>query len=40
MTVTQRLHTLAELYQQGQASELMERTLDKLLAYEADVCRT
>ena len=39
-TVTQRLQTLAELYQLGQASELMERTLDKLLAYEADVCRT
>jgi len=38
-TLTQRLQTLAQLYQQGQASELMERTLDKLLIYEADVCR-
>jgi len=35
----QRLQRLANLYQQGQASELMERTLDKLLTYEADVCR-
>ncbi len=34
-----RLRRLAELYQQGQASELMQRTLDKLLSYEADVCR-
>ena len=37
--VAQRLHTLAQLYQQGQASALMQRTLDKLLAHEADVCR-
>ncbi len=35
----QRLLTLAQLYQQGQASELMARILAKLLAYEADVCR-
>jgi len=35
----QRLQTLAQLYQQGQASELIERTLDKVLTYEADVCR-
>ena len=38
-TMAQRLRTLAQLYQQGQASDLMERTLDKLLVYEADVCR-
>jgi len=38
-TVAQRLRTLAQLYQQGQASELMERTLDKLLAHEADTSR-
>jgi AraC-like DNA-binding protein len=37
--VAQRLQTLARLYQQDQASELMERTLDKVLAYEADLCR-
>ena len=37
-TVARRLRTLAQLYQQGQASALMERTLDKLLAHEADVC--
>lgn len=38
-TIAQRLQTLARLYEQGQASEMMERTLDKLLAYEADLCR-
>ena len=36
----QRLQMLAQIYQKGQASALMERTLDKLLAHEADVCRT
>ncbi|MEK7415246.1 MAG: hypothetical protein AAB263_18220 [Planctomycetota bacterium] len=35
----QRLSTLAQLYQQGQASALMERALDKLLTHEAEVCR-
>jgi|SRR4051794_6572556 len=39
-TTAQRLATLAQLYQQGQASELMDRTLDKLLAHEADEART
>jgi len=39
-TVAQRLQVLARLYQQGQASALMDRTLSKLLAHEADVCRT
>ncbi len=34
-----RLHILAELYQQGQVSEMMERTLAKLLRYEADLCQ-
>ena len=38
-TVAQRLDRLAELYKRGQASELMGRTLDKMLAYEADVCQ-
>jgi hypothetical protein len=38
-TVAQRLRVLAQLYQQGQVSELMDRTLDKLLAHEADLCR-
>jgi hypothetical protein len=38
--IAQRLRTLAQLYQEGQVSALLERTLDKLLAYEADVCRT
>jgi predicted transcriptional regulator len=34
--VARRLQTLARLYQQGQASEVMDRTLDKLLSYERD----
>ena len=38
--VAQRLRRLAQLYQQGQASALVEQTLDKLLAHEAEVCRT
>ena len=38
-TTAQRLRALAQLYQQGQASALMDRTLDKLLAHEADLCR-
>ena len=38
-TTAQRLATLAQLYQQGQASEMMDRTLDKLLAHEADEAR-
>ena len=38
-TMAQRLRTLAQLYQHGQASQLMDRTLDKLLTYEADLCR-
>ena len=35
----ERLHALAELYQQGQVSELMDRTLEKLLRHEAEVCQ-
>ena len=38
-TVAQRLAALAQLYQQGQPSALIERTLDKVLAYEAETCR-
>ena len=34
-----RLEKLVQLYQKGQASALMDRTLDKLLAHEAAVCR-
>lgn len=37
--MSQRLLTLAQLYQQGAASELMERILVKLFVYEADACR-
>jgi hypothetical protein len=35
----ERLHALAELYQQGQATELMDRTLAKLLRHEATACQ-
>ena len=35
----ERLHTLAELYQQGQVSDLMDRTLEKLLHHEAEQCQ-
>jgi hypothetical protein len=35
----QRLHALAELYQQGQVSDLMDRTLEKLLHHEAEQCQ-
>ena len=38
-TTAQRLSTLARLYQQGQTSQLMDRTLDKLLLYEAEQSR-
>ena len=34
----ERLYALAELYQQGQVSDLMDRTLEKLLRHEADQC--
>ena len=35
----ERLRALAELYEQGQVSDLMERTLAKLLRQEADACQ-
>jgi len=35
-STAQRLSTLARLYQQGQTSQLMDRTLQKLLAHEAE----
>ena len=38
-TVAQRLSQLALLYTKGQASDLMDRTLGKLLAYETDTSR-
>lgn len=37
--VAQRLQKLAQLYQQGQVTMLMDRTLQKLMRYEADACR-
>jgi hypothetical protein len=39
MTIAQRLRVLAQLYEKGQASDLMYRALDTLLAHEADLCR-
>lgn len=35
-STAQRLAALARLYEQGQTSPLMDRTLDKLLAHEAE----
>ena len=35
----ERLHALADLYQQGHVSELIERTLEKLLRQEAEECQ-
>ena len=39
-TTAERLTALARLYQQGQASPLMDRTVDKLLAHEAKEARS
>jgi hypothetical protein len=39
MTTAERLYVLARLYQEGSVSELMDRTLEKLLRHEADRCR-
>lgn len=39
-TTAERLAALARLYQQGQSSQLMDRTLDKLLAHEAEEARS
>ena len=36
ISIAERLHALAELYEQGQASDLMDRTLEKLLHHEAE----
>lgn len=38
-TMAQRLQKLASLYRKGYTSPLMERTINKLLAYEAETCR-
>ena len=35
----ERLHALAELYQQGQVSDLLDHTLEKLLRHEAEECQ-
>jgi hypothetical protein len=35
----ERLRALADLYEQGQVSDLMERTLAKLLRHEVDACQ-
>ena len=35
----ERLRALAELYEQGQVSDLIERTLAKLLSHEANACQ-
>lgn len=35
----ERLHALATLYQQGEGSDLMDRTLEKLLHHEAEQSR-
>ena len=37
--VSHRLERLAAIYRQCQASELMDKTLDKLFDYEAETCR-
>lgn len=36
---SERLHALAMLYEQGQVSNLMDRTLEKLLRHEAELCQ-
>ncbi len=38
-TMAHRLEQLAKLYKQGQASEMMAKTLDKLFGYEAETCK-
>jgi hypothetical protein len=39
LLTAKRLRALAELYQQGQESDLMDRTLEKLLRHEAEACQ-
>ncbi len=36
--IAHKLALLAELYQHGQASEIMLKTLHKLFGYEAEIC--
>jgi hypothetical protein len=38
-TTARRLSALAQLYRRGEVSPLLDRTLDKVLAYEADLAR-
>ena len=38
-TIAERLEQLAELYRQAPASQMMVRTLEKMLAYEAQTCQ-
>lgn len=38
-SVVHKLERLAEIYRQGQASEVMGKTLNKLFDYEAETCR-
>ena len=38
-TTARRLSALAQLYRRGQASPMLDRTLDKALNYEAEVSR-
>jgi len=37
--IAHKLEQLAVLYRQGQITEVMEKTLDKLFGYEAQICR-
>ena len=39
-TTAHKLECLAEIYRQGQASEVLDKTLDKLFDYEAETCRS
>lgn len=39
LLTAERLRALAELYQQGQESDLIDRTLEKLLRHEAERCQ-
>lgn len=39
LLTAERLRALAELYQQGRTSDLMDRTLEKLLHHEVEQCQ-
>lgn len=39
LLTAQRLHSLADLFEQGQTSETTTRALDKVLVYETEVAR-